>query len=79
MVCKLSIVIPGSQHAGAIIDTPAVPNVGDHLALGDSVVEVLEVMDLLPPRGDFWFIHATCKLVGEPGPHPADPKGLKDP
>ena len=33
MVCKLSIVIPGSEHAGAIIDTPAVPNVGDHLTL----------------------------------------------
>jgi hypothetical protein len=65
MVCKLSIVIPGSPHAGAIIDLPAVPNVGDHLTLGDSVVEVLEVMDLLPPRGDFWFFHATCKLVDE--------------
>lgn len=66
MVCKLSVVIPGSEHAGAIIDTPAVPNVGDQLALGDSLVEVLEVMELLPPRGDFRFVHATCKLVSGP-------------
>ena len=67
MVCKLSIVIPSSEHAGAIIDTPAIPNVGDHLTVGDVTVEVLEVMELLPPRGDFWFVHATCKVVSESG------------
>jgi hypothetical protein len=66
MVCKLSIVIPSSEHAGAIIDTPAIPNVGDLLAVGDLTVEVLEVMELLPPRGDFRFVHATCKVVSQP-------------
>ncbi len=63
MVCKLSVVIPGSQHAGAILDLPAIPKVGDRLTLGATVVEVLEVMELLPPRGDFHFVHATCRLV----------------
>jgi hypothetical protein len=66
MVCKLSIVVPNSAHAGAIIDVPAIPNVGDRLQLGEAVVEVLEVVELLPPRGDFHFVHATCRLVGEP-------------
>ena len=63
MVCKVSIVIPGSQHAGAILDLPAIPNVGDRLTLGATVVEVVEVMELLPPRGDFHFVHATCRIV----------------
>ena len=66
MICKLSIVVPGSEHAGAIIDVPAIPTVGDQLTLGEAVVEVLEVMELLPPRGDFHFVHATCRLVSAP-------------
>ncbi len=68
MVCKLSIVIPSGDHAGAIIDTPAIPTVGDRLTLGDVTVEVLEVKELLPPRGVFHFVHATCRLVGAPAP-----------
>ena len=63
MVYKISIVIPGSDHGGAIINTSERPQVGDHLTVGDLEVEVLEVMDLMPPRGDFHFLHATCKLV----------------
>ena len=66
MVCKVSIVVPNSAHAGAIIDLPAIPNVGDRLTLGEAVLEVLEVMELLPPRGDFHFIHTTCRMVGKP-------------
>ncbi len=63
MVCKLSIVIPTGEHAGAIIDRPAMPAVGDRLALGDVTVEVLEVKELLPPRGDFHFVHVTGRIV----------------
>ena len=72
MVCKLSIVIPGAKHGGAIIDTPAIPALGDRLSLGDITVEVLEVTELLPPRGDFRFIHATCKIVA-PAQRPGEP------
>jgi hypothetical protein len=68
MACKVSIDLPGSPRAGAIIDLPAIPNVGDQVALGDSIVEVLEVMELLPPRGDFRFVHANGRLVGEHKP-----------
>ncbi len=69
MVYKISIVIPGSDHGGAIINTSEMPKVGDRLKVGDLEVEVVEVMDLMPPRGDFHFMHATCKLV--------EPKGSK--
>ena len=68
MVCKVSIVIPNIESAGAIIDLPAIPKLGDQVALGDSIVEVVEVMELLPPRGDFRFVHATCRLLGEHRP-----------
>lgn len=67
MVCKVSIVIPGHDHGGAIINTDSLPQVGDHLKVGELEVEVLEVMELMPPRGDFHFMHATCKKLTPPG------------
>jgi hypothetical protein len=63
MICKLSIVIPGAEHPGAIINTDSVPAVGDTLRLGDLTIRVVEVTELLPPRGDFHFVHATCRIV----------------
>jgi hypothetical protein len=68
MVCKVSIVIPASQHGGAILDLSAIPKVGDRIPLGDAIVEIMEVTELLPPRGDFHFVHATCRLIGEQPP-----------
>jgi hypothetical protein len=63
VICKLSIVIPGGEHAGAIIDTAHIPVPGELLRLGRVTVEVLEVRELLPPRGDFHFLHATARVV----------------
>ena len=63
MICKLSIVIPGSPHNGAIINTTALPQVGDRLPVGDMLVEVLEIKELLPPSGNFHFVHVTCQEV----------------
>lgn len=63
LMCKISIVVPNDKEHGAIINTQALPAVGDHLPVGEDVLEVLEIRDLLPPRGDFHFMHATCKLL----------------
>jgi hypothetical protein len=62
-VYKVSLVILGGEHSGAIINLRERPEVGQHLRVGDLEVEVLEVMDLIPPHGDFYFVHATCRLV----------------
>jgi len=61
---KVSIVVLGSEHPGAIINLPDMPGVGQRLSVGDVDFEVLEVEELLPPRGEFHFLHATCRLVG---------------
>lgn len=66
MVCKLSIVVPGSPHSGAILNTTALPQVGDRLPVGDALVEVLELKELLPSSGNFRFVHVTGRVV-EPG------------
>jgi hypothetical protein len=73
VVCKLSIVIPGGAHAGAILDRPRPPQVGELLPLGDVTVEVEEVTELLPPRGEFRFIHVTARLVAPTPPAEGGP------
>ncbi len=63
---KVSLVILGAEHSGAIINMRERPQVGQRVNVGDLEVEVVEVIDLIPPRGDFYFLHATCKLVTPP-------------
>ena len=60
---KVSLVVPGTEHSGAIVNMPERPQVGQHIRMGDLEVVVEEVIDLLPPRGDFYFLHATCRLL----------------
>jgi len=39
------------------------PRVGEKIQLGDLLVEVVEVRELMPPMGDFAYLHATCRPV----------------
>ncbi len=64
---KVSLVILGVEHSGAIVNMRERPQVGQRVNVGDLEVEVVEVIDLIPPRGDFYFLHATCKLVTPQG------------
>lgn len=63
MIYKVSYVVVGGQHPGAIVNLDAPPEVGDEVALNDERFEVVEVVELLPPRGDFAYLHATCRPV----------------
>lgn len=58
---KVSYVLKSSNHPGGIITLPKRPEVGSYIKIGDSNLEVVEVVDLMPPRGNFHYIHATCK------------------
>lgn len=70
MIYKVSYVVETGDHPGAILNTAARPQVGDTVQLGSEEFEIVEVLDLLPPRGDFHFLHATCRRLpgsrGEP-------------
>ena len=65
MIYKASYVIVGKPHPGAIINLGAPPHVGDQIQLGDEMFEVVEVIDLAPPRGDFAYLHVTCMPLAE--------------
>ncbi len=77
---KVSIVILGHEHGGAIVNLSEMPQVGQRMQIGETEVEIVEIMELMPPRGDFYFLHATCRPVapanrqpgGGPTPPPSD-------
>ena len=65
MIYKVSYVVVGKTHLGVIVNLDAPPRVGDQVQLGDEMFEVVEVIDLIPPRGDFAYLHVTCLPVQE--------------
>lgn len=60
-VYKVSFVVTGSEHPGAIVNRSQLPTLGEIVTLGSDTFEVTEVMELMPPRGQFFYIHATVK------------------
>jgi hypothetical protein len=59
-VYKVSVVITQGDHPGAIINLDKTPEVGKTIKLGNDEFVIVEVMELMPPRGDFHFLHVTC-------------------
>ena len=60
-VYKVSYVVTGEDHPGAILNADTQPQVGDHVRLGEREFVVVEIVDLMPARGDFHFLHATLR------------------
>jgi hypothetical protein len=65
MIYKVSYVVIGKSHAGAIANLDTPPRVGDQVQLGDELFDIVEVTELIPPRGDFAYLHVTCKSAQE--------------
>ena len=61
-IYKVSYVIKGSDHPGGIVNLDNKPAEGELLQIGGLFLEVIEVIELMPPRGDFYYIHATCQI-----------------
>ncbi len=63
MFYKVSYVVLGGEHTGAIINVDQRPEIGDEVKFDDNIFEIVEVMELMPPVGNFAFLHATCKFL----------------
>jgi hypothetical protein len=63
-VYKVSVVVTKGNHPGAIVNLHEMPEVGKTINLGDEEFLIKEVLELMPPRGDFHFLHVTCVPVG---------------
>lgn len=60
---KVSYVVEGGEHPGAIITVDRKPEVGEELTFDGRVFEVIEVVELMPPVSNFGFLHATCRYI----------------
>lgn len=60
-IYKVSYVVSGEEHPGAILNTDARPQKGDLVMLGSKKFTVVEVIDLIPSRGEFHYLHATLQ------------------
>ncbi len=62
---KVSYVVLGGTYTGAIINVDKRPEIGDEVSFDNNVFEIVEVMELMPPVGNFAFLHATCRFLRE--------------
>ncbi len=62
---KLSIVVPGRRDVGGIQNMEKEPKPGDVIKLGKEEFEIVDVAELMPPRGDFAYLHATVRPIGK--------------
>ncbi len=60
---KVSYVVLGDKYTGAIMNVEQEPQIGDEVTFDGNVFEIIEVMELMPPTGNFAFLHATCKFL----------------
>ncbi|RME06515.1 MAG: hypothetical protein D6803_06265 [Anaerolineae bacterium] len=58
---KISFVVINGEHPGGLINTEKEPHIGDILTMGGESFEILELVELIPPRGEMYYLHATCK------------------
>ena len=57
--------VRGKKHSGLTRDQDKAPEVGEKIEIGGDVFEIIEVQELIPPMGDFGFLHATCQWVSD--------------
>lgn len=63
MIYQVSYVVIGGGHPGTIKNQEERPEVGDHIEFSNQKFEIIEVLEIIPPRADFAYLHATCKPV----------------
>jgi hypothetical protein len=62
-VYKLSIVVPGRRDIGGILNLEKEPKSGDVILLGREEYKIVDIVELMPPRGNFVYLHAICQPV----------------
>lgn len=60
---KVSYVVQGGEHPGAIMNVDEKPEVGEEVSFDGRVFQIIEVMELMPAIGNMGFLHATCRYV----------------
>jgi hypothetical protein len=59
MIYKVSYVVVGGEYPGGIRNEAERPQIGDTVQIGRMQFKVTEIHEIIPPRDDFQFLHAT--------------------
>ena len=65
MIYKVSYVVVGGDYPGGIKNENERPQVGGVVQIGRMKFEVVEIHEIIPPRDDFQFLHATVKPLDD--------------
>jgi hypothetical protein len=60
---KISYIIQDVEHPGGIVNLNYQPVAGDTIDVGGLLLEVREIFELIPANNDFYYLHATCKII----------------
>ena len=60
-IYKVSVVVIKCDHPGAIVNLHEEPKIGNTIKLGTDEFVIVEILQLMPPKGDFHFLHLTCE------------------
>jgi hypothetical protein len=64
-IYKLSIVVPGRRDIGGIENLEKEPKPGDVVILDKEAYKIIDLVELMPPRGNFIYLHATCEPIDQ--------------
>jgi hypothetical protein len=65
VIYKVSYVVVGGNFPGGIKNESEKPKVGDVVQIGRIKFKVTEIQEIMPPRDDFQFLHATVQPLGD--------------
>jgi hypothetical protein len=63
MIYKVSYVVADGKLPGAIKNENKAPEIGSRVRLGLHTFEIIDVYEVMPPRGNFAYMHAIVEPV----------------
>jgi hypothetical protein len=65
MIYKVSYIVNDGSKPGSIKNEQERPTIGNMVRIGAEQFKVVDVYEIMPPRGDFLYLHATVEQVVE--------------
>jgi hypothetical protein len=56
-------VVPGRRDIGGIQNLDKEPKPGDVVVLAKDKYKIIDIVELMPARGNFIYLHVTCEPV----------------
>ena len=73
MIYKVSYVVADGSLPGGIKNESERPQVGNRVRIGSHEFEIMDVQEVMPPRGDFLYMLATIELATDTTPQESTP------